>query len=149
MVYYEGLFFDGEDLEKILSLEEEKLDYINDVIHCTFKYRPSEVELFDELVGKTFDVDLIGYASDGKNSGFLIAFQDELKDYYINRDENGEFVTSHITCSLSYGAQSSDTKNLDFKWYKKPIRIHGKFGYYIKGDNGKTYVSYKKFKSMK
>ena len=42
MINYEGLFFEDEDLEKILSLEETKLDSINDVIHCTFKYKPNQ-----------------------------------------------------------------------------------------------------------
>ena len=41
MINYVGLFFEGNDLEKIFSLEQNKLEFINDVIHCTFKYEPN------------------------------------------------------------------------------------------------------------
>lgn len=149
MINYEGLFFEGENLEKILSLEETKLDTINDIIHCTFKYKPSYEETFDELVGKYYDVDLLGYGCDGKNSGFMIAFQDELKDYYINCDEDGNYISSHITTSIKEGEEAINTKDIDFKFYNKPIHIKGRFGYYIKDENGKAYVSYKPFKTKK
>ena len=146
MINYEGLFFEDEDLEKILSLEETKLDSVNDVIHCTFKYKPKQDEIFDELVGKYFDVDLLGYGCDDKNSGFLIAFQDELKDYYINYDKDGNFISSHITTSIKNGEDPLNTKDIPFNFYEKPIHIKGRFGYYIKDENGKAYVSYKPFK---
>ncbi len=47
----------------------------------------------------------------------------------------------HITSSLSEGAKASNTKNLDFKPLEKPIRIVGKFGYWIKDENDE-HVSY-------
>ena len=42
MVYYEGLFFDKENEEKILLLEKSKLEVKIDLLHCTFKYLPKE-----------------------------------------------------------------------------------------------------------
>lgn len=146
MINYEGLFFDKEDLEKILSLEEIKLDTINDVIHCTFKYKPKDEEIFDELVGKYYDVDLLGYGCNEKNSGFLIEFQDEIKKYYINYDEKGKYITPHITTSIKEGEEPINTKDIAFNYYENPVRIKGRFGYYIKDENGKAYVSYKTFK---
>lgn len=56
MVSYEGLFFNKESVELIHSLEYNRLTLVNNEIHCTFKYRPAEEELFDEIVGKTFKV---------------------------------------------------------------------------------------------
>ena len=63
MLSYEGIFFEGETVDFIHSLETEQLPIINNEIHCTFKYHPSESEIFDELVGKEIEVLLIGYGS--------------------------------------------------------------------------------------
>ncbi len=38
MLSYEGIFFDFETVEFIHSLENPRLDVLNDKIHCTFKY---------------------------------------------------------------------------------------------------------------
>lgn len=146
MVKYEGLFFEGENLEKILSLEKTKLDMINDEIHCTFKYRPTEEELHDKLVGKYFDVILLGYGCDGKNSGFQVDFQDELKEYYKNTDPEGKPVLPHITASIREGEEACNTKKLNFILYKEPIYIKGRFGYYLKNDDETECISYEQRK---
>ncbi len=150
MLNYEGIFFEANVVELIHSLETEKLSIVNDEIHCTFKYHPNEEEVFDELVGKSFEVFLIGYGNDGMNSGFQISLPDELIPYYINYDEQNPDILKvpHITASLSEGAKASSTKNLDFKPLKKPIRIIGKFGYWIKDKNGE-YVSYEPISKSK
>ncbi len=148
MINYEGLFFEGEDLEKILSLEETKLDIINDLIHCTFKYKPTNDEIFDEIVGKYFDVDIIGYGCNGKNSGFIILIEEILKKYYLNTDSEGKHIEPHITTSIKEGEDPLNTKDMVFNLYKSPIRIKGRFGYYIKDVNEKAYVSYKQFKKQ-
>ena len=146
MLSYEGIFFEPDVIELIHSLDAKKLAKVNDEIHCTFKYHPNEEEIFDEIVGKTFEIFLIGYGNDGMNSGFQILLPDELVPYYINYDEQNSDVLKvpHITASLSEGANPSSTKNLDFKPLKKPIKIVGKFGYWIKGENCE-YVSYEPY----
>ena len=146
MLCYEGIFFETDVVELIQSLEEKKLDIINDEIHCTFKYHPTKEEIFNDIVGKSFEVFLIGYGNDGMNSGFQISLPNELIPYYINYDEQNPDVLKvpHITSSLSKGAKASNTKNLDFKPLKHPIKIVGRFGYWIK-DGDKEYLSYKPF----
>lgn len=142
MVIYEGIFFEGENVDIISSLEKEKLDKIVDNLHCTFKYKPDTEEIFNDIVGQTFEVYLVGYGCDRKNSGFSIVLPDVLKDYYINHDENtGELKVAHITTSLSNDGKAVDTKNLSFNLLDKPIKIIGRFGYFL--DN-KT-VSYEPF----
>lgn len=143
MLSYEGIFFEADTVELIHSLEIEKLAKVNDEIHCTFKYHPNEEEVFNDIVGKSFEVFLIGYGNDGMNSGFQISLPDELMPYYINYDEQNPDVLKvpHITASLSEGAKALNTKNLDFKPLEIPIRIVGKFGYWIKEENDE-YVSY-------
>lgn len=143
MLSYEGIFFDEESTKIIHSLETKKLDKINDEIHCTFKYHPNEEEIFNEIVGKSFDILLIGYGNDGINSGFRILLPDELMPYYINWP-----ILPHVTASLSNGAKASNTKNLEFKPLVKPIKIRGKFGYWIK-EEGKEYLSYEPFHKNK
>ena len=150
MLSYEGLFFDEEAIKIIKSLETVKLPIINDEIHCTFKYHPDEDEIFDELVGKEFEIELIGYGYDGQNSGFSLKLPDELLKYYINYDEgyNKKLKIPHITTSLSEGAKAENTKNLNFYLLKKPIKIIGKFGYWIK-DKNSEFVSFKPYKNIK
>ena len=96
MLSYEGIFFEADMVDLIHSLETEKLAIVNDEIHCTFKYHPTTDEIFNDIVGKTFEVYLIGYGNDGQNSGFEILFPDELKDYYINYDEQNPTVLKKL-----------------------------------------------------
>jgi len=146
MLSYEGIFFEKEAVDLIHSLELETLSNINDEIHCTFKYHPSTNEIFNNIVGKTFEVFLIGYGNDKQNSGFEIRLPNELQEYYINYDEQNPNILKkpHITASIAEGAKSSNTKNLNFIPLKNPIKIIGKFGYWIKEEN-KEYLSYEPY----
>lgn len=150
MLSYEGIFFDEDMVNIIHSLESRKLARVNDKIHCTFKYHPNNNEIFNEIVGKVFEVYLIGYGNDGENSGFEILLPEELRKYYINFDEENSCVLKvpHITTSLANGAKASNTKNLDFKPLETPIKLTGRFGYWIKEEN-KEYLSFEPYlKSM-
>lgn len=146
MLSYEGIFFEADMVDLIHSLETKKLARVNDEIHCTFKYHPTNDEIFNDIVGRTFEVYLIGYGNDGQNSGFEILFPNELKDYYINYDEQNPTVlrTPHITASLAEGANATNTKNLNFKPLEKPVKLVGRFGYWIK-DGNEEHISYKPY----
>ena len=84
LLSYEGIFFDEGTVKFIHSLESNHLEVVNDEIHCTFKYHPTDDETFNEIVGQEFEIYLIGYGNDGQNSGFEILLPEELKKYYIN-----------------------------------------------------------------
>lgn len=144
MLSYEGIFFGEEMCKLIHSLEKNPLEREINELHCTFKYHPSENEIFDDIVGKDFEVYLIGYGNDGNNSGFEIKLPKQLKKYYINFDYTNPEVlsTPHITTSLSNGAKAVNTKNLKFEPLPEPIKLVGRFGYWII-DEGKEYISYK------
>ena len=146
MLSYEGIFFEADMVDLIHSLETEKLDIVNDELHCTFKYHPTTDEIFNDIVGKTFEVYLIGYGNDGQNSGFEILLPDELKDYYLNYDEQNPTVlkTPHITTSLAEDAKATNTKNLNFKPLAKPVKLVGRFGYWIKNEN-EEHLSYEPY----
>lgn len=150
MVSYEGIFFEGNEALLIHSLEKPRLDNINDEIHCTFKYHPSDDEIFNEIVGQEFTVYLVGYANNGINSSFQLVFPKELEKYYINYDEEkkDKLKIPHITASLATGAKASNTKNLLFKPLEKPIKLVGKFGFWIKEENG-SYLSYEPYTHSK
>ena len=149
MINYEGLFFQGEELEKILALEKNKLDCVNDIIHCTFKYKPTKEECNDEIIGKYFDIMLCGYASDKNNSGFIILVDKKLEKYYKNTNNEGKIIPPHITCSISKESQASETGKMTFELLEKPVLVKGRYGYYINDDNGKSYVSYEPFNIKK
>ena len=129
MVSYEGLFFKKKD---ILKYEKVHLPIINDEIHCTFKYKPNEKEIFNELVNKVYNVKLISYGYSENNSGFEIELPASLEKYYINTDKNGNYVKPHITVSISENGASVDTRKLKFTPLQKKITIKGKFGFWIK-----------------
>ena len=145
MVSYEGIFFVGEDKDKILSYEKIHLPIINDELHCTFVYHPKEEELWDDLIGEEFEIKLIGYACNGKNSGFQIELPEEIKKYYKNTDgeKDNELKIPHITASVTKDSKPYFTKDLKFVPLEQPIPIKGKFGYWIKEDN-KEFLSFEK-----
>ena len=147
MLSYEGVFFEGDAADFIHSLEKKRLPVVNDEIHCTFKYHPSEDEIFDELVGKEIEVLIVGYGYDGNNSGFEIQLPNDIMQYYINYDEQepSKLKKPHITASLAEGAKSSQTKDLKFEKLPNSYIIKGRFGYWIKEDNNE-YISYDKYK---
>lgn len=151
MVRYMGIFFEGKQAELIKSLQPTKLDNTNDELHCTFKYKPTDEELIEELVGQEVEVYLIGYGCDGKNSGFLVTFDESYNSYYINyhedkTDKNGNplLKPKHITVSLADGASATDTKDLNFVKLSEPILVIGKFGYWITEPAVKPHISYEK-----
>ena len=131
MVRYEGLFLDEESVAKVKELEPFHLGFQNDEIHITFKYKPTAEETFDEIVGKVFELTVIGYGIDGNNSGFQVELPEELLPYYINYDENGNLKTPHITVSLAPGAKAKDTAFLKFHPIT-PFTIKARFGYWTK-----------------
>ena len=147
MVKYEGIFFDESMEYLILTNEKIHLGDINDTLHITFKYKPLEYEIFDEIVGNFYEIELIGYGCDGENSGFEVSLADELKKYYINFDEvnKDKLKTPHITTSLSKEAVPMNTKNLKFVPLEQPIKVKGRFGYWI-NDNRREYLSFEKYK---
>jgi hypothetical protein len=146
MIKYEAIFLDEESINLIHELEENKLDRINDEIHLTLKYKPKDNEIFNDIVGKEFDMYLIGYANDGMNSGFEIELTEELKPYYINYDEINTTTLKkpHITASLSNEAEAVNTKNLNFVKLPQKYKVKGRFGYWIEDDD-KAYLSFKKY----
>lgn len=146
MLSYEGIFFSDEVEKFIYSIDTNKLNEVNDKLHCTFKYNPLDDEIFNDIVGKKFTLYLIGYGNDGMNSGFEVMFPDELKKYYINYNEESPFELKipHITVSFSNDSEATGTSNLDFKLLAKPIKIEGKFGYWIKDEKGE-YLSFEPY----
>lgn len=145
MLSYEGIFLNEDMLKIIHSLEKDRLSLINDEIHCTFKYHPSEEEIFNEIVGSEFVVYLIGYANDGQNSGFEIELPAELKKYYINYDDEGKLKKPHITASLSENAKAYNTCKLNFIPLEKKIPITCKFGFWIKEADGNEYLTFEPY----
>lgn len=146
MIKYEAIFLDEESINLIHELEENKLDRVNDEIHLTLKYKPKDNEIFNDIVGKEFDMYLIGYANDGMNSGFEIELTEEPKPYYINYDEINTTTLKkpHITASLSNEAEAVNTKNLNFIKLPQKYKVKGRFGYWIEDDD-KEYLSFKKY----
>lgn len=147
MLKYEAIFLDKESIKLIQELETNKLDRVNDEIHLTLKYKPNKDEIFNELVGKEFEMYLIAYGNNGINAGFEVELSEELKPYYINYDEddNTKIKIPHITSSLAIDAKAMNTKNLNFTKLSTKHKIKGTFGFWIEEEDGTEYLSYDKY----
>ncbi len=121
-------------------------------MHCTFKFQPSkeEIKKFSELLGKDLTLNVVGYCSDGKNSGYEIELSPEQDKAYTNVHivDKGEPVptvektTPHITVSMKEGSKAVDTGMLPFSKEKfEPFIIHGKAGFFTSRIKDKKRIS--------
>lgn len=127
---YQGLFLDEETQEKLVELQEKGLSDIVKDMHITFKFGETE-QYPPELMGKEFKVKIIGYASDGKNSGFQIELPEELSPYYQN--QNGPHITVSLGEIDGVKGKAVDTGTLQFEPIEEPIEIPSKLGYFVFG----------------
>ena len=147
MLKYEAIFLDEESVNLIHQLEKNKLDRVNDEIHLTLKYKPNDNEIFNDVVGKTFELYLIGYGNDGINAGFEIELSEELKPYYINYDEDDSSIIKipHITSSLKEDAKAVNTKNIKFVPLSKKYKVKGRLGFWLEDEEGNESLSFEKY----
>lgn len=127
---YQGIFLNEETQEKLVELQKEKLaDTVKDM-HITFKFGTTE-KFPQELMKKEYPLKVVGYASDGKNSGFQVELPEELMTYYKNKNN------PHITVSLGevdgVKGKAVDTGTLEFKPIEEPVEIQGQLGYFVYG----------------
>lgn len=141
MILYSGIFFDKNTSNIIKKYEIKRLAKSNEFLHCTFKFKPSENEIneFNKILGKNVELALLGYGSNDKNSGFNVKIPGEFEQFYINYDLDSKLTTPHITSSISNDGNPIDTKDLEFVKFTEPIKVTGKFGYFVKY-NGKCFV---------
>lgn len=147
-VSYQAIFLDEESIKKLLEMQGEKLPKKPKYMHCTFKFNPTDKEIEDfskALLGKKVNLKVIGYGSNGKNSGFEIALEPEQEAVYTNShtvNEKGipeiERTVPHITVSMSEDAKAVDTGFLNFKPIKEPFEISGKGGFFVVDKAEKT-----------
>ena len=142
-VSYQAIFLYEEYIKKLIAAQGEKLPKIPRNMHCTFKFNPgdTEIETFSKKVlGKKVKMKVIGYASDGKNSGFQVELDPETETAYTNAHtiENGgiprvEKTIPHITVSMSEDAKPVDTGKLHFMPLEEPFEITGVGGLFVVG----------------
>ena len=155
-VIYQAIFIKKKDVKKLIEGQGEKLSKEVEDIHCTFKFLPSEKEIkkFSELLGKELTLKVVGYCSDGKNSGYEIELSPEQESAYTNShnedNEKGIQIVKrtppHITVSLEEGAKAVDSGMLPFsKEGFEPFIIHGRAGFFtsrIQDNERKTEIIY-------
>ena len=127
---YQGLFLDEKTQEKLVELQKNGLSDITKDMHITFKFGETE-QYPEELIGKEFNVKIIGYASDGKNSGFQVELPEELKPYYKN--QNGPHITVSLGEVDGIKGKAVDTGTLNFEPIEEPFEISSKLGYFVYG----------------
>lgn len=150
-VSYQAIFINPEDVRTLIEKQGEKLPKVVKEMHCTFKFQPSkeEIEKFSELLGKDLTLKVVGYCSDGKNSGYEVELTPEQDKFYTNSHNiDGEIVpvvertTPHITVSMKEGAKAVDTGMLPFSREGfEPFIIHGKAGLFTSRIIGKDKIS--------
>ena len=152
-VNYMGVFFDAEVMQELIERQGEKLPKLVKNMHCTFRYAPSngEIKNFMEIVGQEFEIKVVGYCSDGKNSGYEIEIGPELNKYYNNThtiDKDGiptvEPTSMHITVSMSEDGKAVDTGMLPFERLPedKQFAVKGKAGVFMLDKEKGNHVSF-------
>ena len=152
-VVYQAIFVNPEDVTKLIQLQKDKLPREVKNMHCTFKFQPSEEDIkkFSKLLGNELELKVVGYCSDGKNSGYEIELSPEQESVYSNAHtvDTGKAVPivektiPHITVSMSDGAKAVDTGMLPFSRKNfDPFFIHGKAGYFTSDIERKTEIIY-------
>lgn len=152
-IIYQAIFLDEESVRKVIEMQKEKLPKTISNIHCTFKYAPStkEIEIFSKiLLGKYVTLQVIGYCSNGINSGFEVSLGPELEKIYTNSHtiyKNGiskvEKTTPHITVSMNKDADAINTGFLNFVPLEKCFEISGTGGFFVADkEKGKSSIVY-------
>lgn len=151
-VVYQAIFINPEDVNKLIERQGEKLPKKAKNMHCTFKYQPSEAEIkkFSELLGKDIILKVVGYCSNGKNSGYEVELSPEQDSVYANvhNVDTGKpvptvkRVTPHITVSMEEDAKAINTGTLPFSREGfEPFIIHGRAGFFTSRMKDKEKIS--------
>ena len=128
---YQGIFFDEKTSKLLERMQRTPLaDTVRDM-HVTFKY--GDLEKFpSELMNLDVEICLVGYASDGKNSGFIVELPRKMEEKFYKGNR-----PIHVTVSLGAvngeKGKAVDTANLNFKPLKNPVTVTGKLGYFVFG----------------
>ena len=126
----QGIFFDDSVKAELIKLQKKGLNENIINMHVTFNY--GRLYKFPEnIVGKEVEVIIVGYGSDGLNSGFAVEIPKELNEFYKNKS------VAHITVSLGevngIKGKAVDTGKLKFNKLDKRLKIKGRIGYFSSG----------------
>ena len=146
MIEYFGIFIvDEKEIEKISDNEKVRLEKRSTNFHCTFRYKPEDMSVFNEVIGEEAELTLTGYACDGENSGYKVKLDEVIEKYFLNTDDSGKLQVPHITTSLSKDGKAVNTMNLEFENFEQPIVVRGRFGVFVKNGD-ERYISFEKVK---
>ena len=125
---YQGIFFDDSVKAELIKLQKKGLNENIINMHVTFNY--GKLYKFPEdIIGKEVEVIIVGYGSDGLNSGFAVEIPKELNKFYKNKS------VAHITVSLGevngIKGKAVDTGKLEFNKLDKILKIKGRIGYFL------------------
>lgn len=125
---YQGIFFDDIVRKELIKLQKNGLNENIINMHVTFNYGKL-YKFHENIVGKEVEVIIVGYGSDGLNSGFAVEIPEELNEFYKNRS------VAHITVSLGevngIKGKAVDTGKLEFNKLDKTLKIKGRIGYFL------------------
>ncbi|MBQ8431146.1 MAG: hypothetical protein IJX26_04350, partial [Clostridia bacterium] len=141
---YVALFLDDESCNKLLKLEQVRLPKQINNLHCTLCFNPSNTKSFDNFLGKNFELKVVGYGCNGRNSGFEVELCEKAQNLYSNKDEFGNLKTPHITTSLKFDAKAVDTSNMFFQPLENPIKLTAKLGYFVR-NKANCHICYESF----
>ena len=127
---YQGIFFDESVRAELIKLQKKGLNENIINMHVTFNY--GKIYKFPEnIVGTEVEVIIVGYGSDGLNSGFAVEIPEVLNKFYKNMS------VAHITVSLGeisgIKGKAVDTGKLEFNKLDETVKIRGRIGYFLSG----------------
>ena len=127
---YQGIFFDDSLRAELIKLQKKGLNENIINMHVTFNY--GKLYKFPEnIVGTEVEIIIVGYGSDGLNSGFAVEIPEELNKFYKNTS------AAHITVSLGeingIKGKAVDTGKLKFNKLDETVKVRGRIGYFLSG----------------
>lgn len=123
-VIYTGVFFEDSKVKELISeLDIKPLDKLTPDTHVTFGFRKGL--LFpEEMIGKKFEVKVIGVGSDENNQGFEVELPSEIEEFYKGA------TVKHLTFATSETGKPVDTAKLTFEKISEPKTITCIVGYF-------------------
>lgn len=113
---YFGLFIDRRDIPT------PELECSPDYPHVTFGFK---LPCPEEFIGKTYDIDVIGYANNMHNEAYLVRLSPELQEIYKGAAQ------PHITVSTSRFSRPVNSGKLPFKPLPWIFQFSGRIGYVL------------------
>lgn len=136
-VIYEGFFLNGEEKENAMAFVDSisemsgdgRLDKVIGDMHITTGFGKNAQGFDINAIGEDVDIEITGYANDGKNEAISVSLSSENPDLQSKFDK---LQNPHITVSVGEGGRPFDSGKLSFEplpdYFAGEFKLTGQYG---------------------